>query len=546
VPALLTRFALFLALGLGFAGPAAAEPPAFKPEQMGGTLRGNFNAEPRTLNPITTKDVYGGMVHDFVLETLIERDPDTLAWRGVLADRWEVSPDGLTITLHLDPRAKFSDGKPLTADDVVFTYQTIMNPKIDARSLASYYEDCQGCEKIDERTVRFVWRKAYFKSLEFSGSGFPVLPKHVYQFTDPDKFNNTSDLLVGTGPYKLTEWKTGQQIALARNENYWRNPAAFDRILFRVIIEEQASVQAMRADDLDYLALVPEWWVKLRRDPDVVDKFQWFRYTAPGAGYRFIGWNNARPPFNDARVRRAMTQLTWREQLLKYLDYDIGTLTTGPLWPQSPQYDHSVQAWPFDREAARRLLKEAGWEDRNGDGWLENAGGRRFQFELSYPAGNQQTRDLVRVLTEEFRRMGIDMSSRAYTWAVFSQKLDNRDFDAVRLGWGGGGVEEDPYQIWDSKSIADQGSNFVSFRNAQTDRLIETARTTLDEKARNDLYHQFHRLVHEAQPYTFLWSPDSLRMFAPRVKGLRVHKLGMDWHDWWIGREEAAKEKQAP
>ena len=532
--------AVVLALAACGLAVSAAETPHFTPEQMGGTLRGNFNAEPRTLNPLTSKDTYAGIVHDYIFESLIDRDPDTLELRPLLADRWTVSPDGLVITFHLDPRARFADGAPVTADDVVFTYNTMVNPKIDCRAIASYYDDCQGCEKVDERTVRFTWRKTYFKSLE--SSSLTVLPKHVYEFTDPDWFNNLSDRLVGTGPYRLAEWKTGQQILLVRNENYWRSPSAFDEVRFSMILNPQASVQAMLAGELDQLSVTPEWWVRLRKDPANLEKFQWFRYTSPGNGYAYIGWNNARVPFTDKRVRRAMTQLIWREQLLKYLYQDIGTLVTGTFWPESPQYDQGVEPWPFDQKEALRLLKEAGWEDRNGDGWLEDSGGRRFEFELAYPAGNPETQDLVRILTEEFRRVGIAMNSRAYTWAVFTTKLDNRDFDAVRLGWGGGGVEEDPYQIWDSKSIADQGSNFISFRNPEADRLIETARITLDEAQRNDLYHRFSRILHQEQPYTFLWSPASLQMISSRVQGVKVHKRGLDWHDWWIGKKAAAEE----
>jgi peptide/nickel transport system substrate-binding protein len=227
--------------------------------------------------------------------------------------------------------------------------------------------------------------------------------------------------------------------------------------------------------------------------------------------------------------------------------YDIGSVAAGPFWPYSPQNDPSIKPWPFDRDAARRLLKEAGWEDRNGDGWLENAEGKRFEFEFSSAAGNQGTRDMVRVIGEEFRRMGIDMHIRPYEWSVFTLKLDNHDFDAIMLGWGGGGVEEDPYQIWDSGNIADRGSNFISFRNPEADRLIKTARMTLDPVKRNDLYHQFARLLHEVQPYTFMFDRESLRLVSKRVKGVRVHKLGLEWREWWMGKDGAAPQGgQAP
>ena len=529
-----------LAVLLAAVPASAADLPHFTPDQMGGTLRGNFNAEPQTLNPLTSKDVYAQIVQDRVLESLIDRDPDTLELRGLLADRWEVSADGLVITFHLDPRAKFSDGTPVTADDVLFTYRTIMNPKIDCQGLASYFKDCEACEKIDERTVRFVWKKPYFKSLETSS--IAVIPEHVYRFKDPKEFNDINTRLVGSGPYVLKEWKTGQHIILERNPNYWRYTPSVDRIVYRFILEDQAAVQALLAGEIDDLAVLPEWWVKLRERPDAARRFQMFRYTTPYNGYSYIGWNNERPPFNDARVRRAMTHLVWRGQILKYMMFGIGEVASGPFWPESPQSDPAAKPWPFDRDAARRLLAEAGWEDRNGDGWLENAAGKRLEFEFASPSGSPVTRDIVRVIGEEFRRMGIAMHLRMYEWSVFTVKLDNRDFDAVMLGWGGGGVEADPYQIWDSSQIANRGSNFIGFRNAEADRLIETARMTLDSTKRNALFHEFHRLLHQVQPYTFMFNRESLRVIGPRVQGVRLHKLGLDWREWWIGKEDSDAE----
>jgi len=529
-------------LGLLFAAArvAATEPPAFTADQMGGTLRHNFNAEPQTLNPLTSKDVYATIVHDHVFETLIERDPDTLEWRGLLADRWDISPDGLAITFHLDPRAAFADGHALTAKDVLFTFETVRNPGIDCRAAASYLEDCESCEIVDERTVRFLWKKPYFQSLEVSGTFAPILPQHIYRFKNPREFNDLNNRLVGSGPYRFVEWKTGQHILLVRNEVYWRRPPAFDRILFRFILEEQAAVQAFLSGDLDDLAVSPEWWVKLQSRPLVRSTFQFWRYMSPGNGYRYIAWNNARPLFADARVRRAMTHLIWREQILKTMAHGIGVVTTGPFWPRSPQVDAAIPPWPFDRREAARLLAEAGWIDRNGDGWLENPKGERFAFEFTAVSGDQMTRDLVRVLREEFRRMGIDMSIRMVEWSVFVTRLDNRDYDAIMLGWTGS-VESDPYQIWHSSQIADRGSNHVGFRSAEADRLIEEARITLDPVRRNDLYHRFQRILHEEQPYTFLWAGESLRLVSPRIQGVRLHTLGLDWREWWAGPDQPAR-----
>ena len=538
-PALLTFFILLLSAAV--AGAAGFEPPAFKPDQMGGTLYANFNAEPQTLNPLTSRDYYAQMLQERVLEGLIDYDLDSLELVGVLADRWEVSPDGKVITFHINPKARFSDGSPVTADDVLFTYETMRNPEIDAADMASYFEDCEKCEKIDNLTVRYTWKKTYFKSLEVSGGMLPIIPKHVYQFTEPKKFNDLRDVVVGSGPYMMKpgDWKTGEHIVLTRNPNYWRNPVAIERVVYRFIKEEQASVQALKAGQLDEVPVTPEWWVRLGAEPGFKDRFQMLRYSQPRNGYVFIGWNNARWQFKDARTRRALTQLIWREQLVKYMLYDIAQVTSGPFWNKSPQHDRTVEPWPFDREAARRLLKEAGWEDRDRDGWLENAEGKRFEFDMSIPLGNQQGRDLMRVIGEEFRRMGIKMNIAPIDWPVFTVRLDNRDFDAVIMAWATT-LDADPYQIWHSSQIVGRGSNFIGYRNAEADRLIEQARLTLDTGKRNAIFHQFHRLLHEEQPYTFMWGRESLRIVTNRVKGVKIHRLGLDWREWWIGKDDGA------
>ncbi len=552
---------------------AASEIPDFTPDQMGGTLHRCFNAEPQNLNPLTGKDLYERYVNEYVFEYLLERDLDTMELKSVLAERWEMSDDGRVITFHLKPEARFSDGHPLTADDVVFSYEAVKNPKIDCRSIASYLEDCERCEKVDDHTVRFVWKKTYFKTLESSGNLFPILPKHIYErnvAADPEDkagkvkpFNDLTQGFIGSGPYKFERWKTGQEIVLVRNKNYWGKPRAFDRIVIRIILEEQASVQAFLSGDLDDLAITPEWWVKLEKHPQRDAAFRMFRYMTPANGYSFIAWNHAKyrtvkgpdgedqtveephPIFSDPRVRLAMTHLVNRRALLKHLYCGIGRVATGPFYPPSPQSDPAIEPWPFDRAEALRLLAEAGWKDRDGDGWLENEKGERFSFEFSISAGTQLTRDLARILKEEFRRTGIDVRTTFIEWSVFVVKLDTRDFDAITLAWGGGGVENDPYQIWHSDQIANQGHDFISFRNAEADRLITEARGELDEDRRNALFHRFQRLLHEEQPYTFFIARESLRLVSTRIAGAKVHPLGMGTQEWWVAPRGSGKGEDA-
>ena len=361
--------AVLLALATGLAAGCSKAP-----EQDGAAandvLRGNFNAEPASLNPLTGKDFYGQVV-DFphIFEMLIERDPDTLEWKGMLAEKWEVTNDGRDIVFHLRPEAKFSDGTPVTADDVVFTFDLIRNPGIDCRGLASYFDDCEKCEKVDDHAVRFLWKKTYFKSLEVSGLT-PVLPRSVYaSMADPKLFNEiVKKPIVGSGPYRLERWDTGQEIVLSRNSDSWKKPPAIANLSYKFILEEQSMVQAFRSGELDYmdeLVLTPEWYLKLKESPDNEVKYRLYKFSKPDRGYSYIGWNNARPLFADKRVRRAMTMLINRQQIVDQLLHGLATVISGPFWIQSPQYDQNVKPWPYDKAAALALLKEAGWWDRN-------------------------------------------------------------------------------------------------------------------------------------------------------------------------------------
>ena len=564
-------FAAAAVAGLARAS-AGSEIPDFTPEQMGGTLRRCISSEPQNLNPITGKDLYERYVNEYVFQGLITYDARTGEYEGVLAERWEVSDDGKVITFHLRPEACFSDGHPVTAEDVVFSYNLVMNPKIDARSAASYLSDCESCEAVDEHTVRFRWKKTYFMVVGSAGNIFAVLPKHLYEKNvevDPEKakeagithFNDLVQGFIGSGPYLFESWTAGTEITLTRNERFWGKPRAYDRITFRIITDELASVQALRSGDLDYLAVTPEWWVKLKqlreKDKTLAAMFNMYKYNTPANGYAYIGWNHAKyedivkpsgeverierphPIFSDWRVRRAMTHLVARHTMLEHIYYNIGGVATGPFWPESPQSAPDVTAWPYDRREAQRLLAEAGWEDRDNDGWLENAEGKRFAFEWTLPAGHQQTMDLARVVKEEFRRAGIDVETRFVDWPVFLTKLDNRDFDAVSLAWGGSGaVEGDPYQIWHSDSIADQGHNFITFRSARADELIKEARSEMDRDRRLTLWHEFHRLVHDQQPYTFFIARQSLALVSSRMQNVQVLKLGLDTEEWWIAPDK--------
>lgn len=531
-------FHLVFSLNLVSCNPADDEESALSEDEYtkysdsepvdGDWLIYNIGAEPANLNPITATDAYENTINSGnIYETLVKRDNKTLEIIPLLADSWEISKDKLVYTFHIKKGIKWHDGVTFTAKDVLFSYNKIMDPKVDAPQLRNYYQDIKNVEALDDHTVRFTYARPYFLALEFCG-GMPIVPKHIFENGD---FNTdpAGRSPVGTGPYKFVEWKTGSQIVLVRNEDYWGKRPHIRRIVFKIINDPSVAFQVLKREELDLAGLTPIQWSRQTQSKAFQENFDKLSYFTPN--YSYIGWNMTKPYFSDRQVRTALTYLVNRELILKEILYGLGEVVSNPFYINSPEYDKSIEPYPYDREKAKRLLDEAGWVDHNGDG-MRDKEGVKFEFEFLIPAGSETGEKIATILKEELDKVGINMKIRKTEWAVFTQRLNDRRFDAVTLAWSMG-VESDPYQVWHS-SQAEQGSNFVGFVNKEADRLIEEARTEFNRDKRIELYRKFARIVNEEQPYTFLFCRKSTVALHKRFKGVKVYPLGLDQLEWFV------------
>ncbi len=498
------------------------------------TLVWHLGAEPDTLNPITATDAYASRIDGFLYDSLIERDNATLEWKPKMADRWTISEDRRQFAFHLRPGIRWHDGKPLRVDDVVYSFQRIMDPSVDAPHLRVYYQDIEKVEKVDEATVRFTYRRPYFMALEFCGT-IPILPKHLFDNGEDFNSHGQNRAPVGNGPYRFVTWDTSKKIVLERNEDYWGRSIGkmpdIRRIVFEIVSEDTVALQLLKKGELDFAGLRPIQWVRQTGSEKFSEHFQKYQFYTPG--YSFIGWNMRRPYFSDSRVRRAMTMLVNREAILKKLNFGLGKVVTGPFYEMSKSYNREVSVLSYDPEGARRLLAEAGWADHDGDGVLDREG-IPFHFDFLIASGRRFAERLATILKEDLRGIGIEMEIRQLEWALFIKNLDDRKFDAVTLGWVFG-IEQDPYQVWHS-SQAEKGSNFVGFQNAEADRLIEEGRLEFDGEKRAGLNQRLHALIDEAQPYTFLYSSPYLGALHRRFENVVVYPGGMDPIEWKVDR----------
>ena len=247
-----------------------------------------------------------------------------------------------------------------------------------------------------------------------------IMAKHFYSRFKPAEFNEKTGLLIGSGPYMLENpetWTPGNGVTLHRNPRYWGPQETFDRMVFTEIREEAAEMVLYGNQEHDLIRCTPEMYDKLTADQRIMAFSRKYRYASPYNGYSYIGWNQKRTingvekptPFSNPRVRRAMTQLIDRERLARDIFRGYATVASGPFAPTSPQSDPSIKPWPYDEKQARELLRQAGFEDRNKDGVLEDPDGKPFKFKLTYPGGSEIYEKIILFLRDNFARGGVAM-----------------------------------------------------------------------------------------------------------------------------------------
>jgi len=487
----------------------------------------HLGAEPATLNPVTATDAYASLINSYIYETLIKRDEKTLELVPSLAESWEVAEDHLTYVFRLKKGVKWQDGRPLTARDVLFSFERIRDPKVDSAHLRSYYQDVENLEVLDDHTIRYTYRIPYFRALEFCG-GIPIVPAHT--FTEGVDFNNhpIGRNPIGNGPYRLLRWETGREIVLVRNEEYWGEKPHFNRIVLKIITDSTAAFQVLKKGGLDEMTLRPIQWVRQTRSRRFNENFLKLKYYTPS--YSYIGWNQRKPLFSDRRVRLAMTLMMDRETILKKILFGLGTVVSGNFYIKSPDYNQALKPHPYDPAKAIELLRAAGWEDHDRDGILDRDGAP-FHFEFLLSSGSKFGEQVATILQENLKGIGARMDIRKLEWAVFIQRIDERDFDACTLGWSLS-WESDPFQLWHS-SQAEKGSNYVGFVNEEADRIIEAARREFDPAKRHRMYHRFHEIIHEEQPYTFLFTREDLEAVSSRFRNVNLYPMGPQPREWW-------------
>lgn len=507
---------------------------------QGGIFKLAMNTDPTTLHVLNASDAYASTINGLIYETLLQRDIETLAYTPLLAKSWTVSEDKLSYTFVIDERATFQDGKPVTVEDVKFSYDVIFEPTL--RSTAkwqSYYPMLDNVTIIDQQTVQINVKYDHFRNL-FVLSSHEIIPKH--------KFDGAKDINkvmvrepMGSGAYVFKEWKKKSYITLDKNPNYWgkdlpQNIGAnnFQTLRFNLIEQEKIQLEQLKKGNVDYLVLTPKQWMKETNNPPFGTTIRKLSYVnkAP-KGYSYIGWRLEDPLFQDKRVRTALSHLIDREEILNKIYFDKHTKSVGIFYHNSEYNSQNVGAFEYSPEKASALFAEAGWKDSDGDLVLDKD---NLKMSFSIITANPETATKTLPLIQNtMKKGGVEIQIQQVDFATLLKLIDEQNFKAVTLGWSRT-IEPDPTPLWHSKYAVPGGQNFVYFKNKRVDQILEAIKFSIPTEQRIQYYQELHSIINEEQPYAFLF--EGRENFAGIHTHLRQAKdfynYGIGTTYWWI------------
>jgi len=466
----------------------------------------------------TTQDLIDRLfLHLFEEQPDFAEHPPTFAPR--LAESWSWSSDHLTLSLALRPDVHWSDGVPLTAEDVRWTWQAQVDPAV-AWPYADLKKHIRDVRITDPHHLEIEFSRRTPSMLAELNEG-AILPRHAWDELPLAEWRGRADWfrehLVTAGPFVVESWESQQQVMLARNPGYY-DPSLprLDRVALRVVPLRQNRIAELEAGAADFSAqLTPAEAHRLTDLPDVGVRQFWHRQ------YDYLAWNLRRPPLDDVSVRRALTLSIDRPGLIAALWHNLARPATTAILTSTWAYDSALTPWPFDPPGARRAFAAAGWE-ADAHGQLRRDGDR-LELEVLVNSGNSLHVDAAVLIQDQLRRAGVDVSIRRLDFHSLVRRLDAGDFDAALGSWGID-TSLDVGYAFHSRSIT-EGYNSGGYSSPQVDALIDSARVETALETRRRTLHEIQRLLHRDQPYTFLWEPPRFDAHSRRLRGVASNPL---------------------
>jgi peptide/nickel transport system substrate-binding protein len=449
---------------------------------------------------------------------------------------WQTSADRMMDKVIMRRDLTWSDGRPITAHDVVFSFKVIMSDQVPIPAMRSGTDQLRWVEAYDDYTLVFFHKQPLATNVW--NLNFAVIPRHIYEksiYEDPtlqdsEYHRKYEEQPISGGPYKIVRRVRGSEIVLQRREDYYmfqgkqvREKPFFREIRFRILPDPSGSLMALIRGDIDEMILTPEQWMT---QTDSADFYRLnTKVYATEWTYFYFCWNTRTPFFNDRRVRLAMSYAFNYSEMFDKLLYGLAEPCNGIFHPSSSWAP--TPPLPFfrqDLDKAEELLDEAGWVDSDGDGIRDKMiDGRRVRFEFSLLTVNLPLRiAIANLMRESLERIGVICHVRPLEFTVLQERTRTGDFHAFHGGWGTGADPDTAENIWKTGEMR----NFGRYSNPEVDRLFELGKKEFDPARRAEIYRQIHRMLYEDQPYTWLYFRPAMYAFNKKLRGYTFSPRG--------------------
>ena len=494
------------------------------PKKGGHVVEGNFT-DVRTFNSMLSSDTASNQVIGLMFEGLLNYRKNGDLIPALAADLPKTSSDGLTYTFKLRPNLKFSDGQPLTSDDVKFTYQLAFDSQYAAVASPRRGDLSKYIASIDTPDPQTVIIKTtqVFAPFLANHALYGILPKHVLGSMTAAQIN-TADFntapSVTSGAFKFVKWDKGQQVTMARNDNYWAGAPYLDQWIYKVLPDSVAVTNQLKTGEIDIGPVDPGQFDALKTTSTVaMSEFPVPTFTF--YAYQLDPSKPAGPLFQDKAVRQALLYALNRDQIVSAVFFGHGTVANSVEPPTSWAYkDKPATLIKFDKAKAESLLDSAGWA-KGSDG-IRAKNGLKLKFTMITNAGNKQRESMLQIMQQSWHDIGVEATPSLIQFPqLVSQIVSIRTFDVFLVGFNWA-QDPDVSPLYHSRNTAAGGFNGAFFKNDQADQLLDQALTTLDKTKRKQLYSQFQDLMSDLQPSPVI-------LFNTGIYGVNTRVQGTDF-----------------
>ncbi|WP_409344468.1 peptide-binding protein [Paenibacillus sp. MBLB4367] len=510
------------------ASPSASTAP--KGEKVdGGEITTAYLGDPQGFIRFWATTVTSTEVIDLVFSSLYDFNEKQDIVPDLAVGQPTFSEDKLSMTVKIRTDAKFSDGKPVTADDVVFTYNIPLNPDYKGPRKGTF-EKVTKVEKVDDSTVKFSFKEPHAGYIDMMI--YNILPQHLLKdvaVKDMDK-SEFFKKPIGSGPYKLDEWKQGQYLKFSRVDSYFGGKPAIEKVNAKIVADANAMMAQLQTGEINVVSVPADQLAAIEQFTKTSpDKIQ-LQKGIKASTYSFVAWNLNNPLFQDKKVRQALSTAIDRQGIIDGVAEGQGVIVNSQTPPTYWNYTDSVPKFNYDIEKAKKLFAEAGWKDTDGDGILDKDG-KKFEFEMQNIQGNKVREKAMTVIQQQLKKVGVVVNTRLFEASAFSKNFQGKNFESIYYAWSISG-DPNPKGIWHSAEIA-TGLNTVSYKNAEVDKLIDEDLMQFDKNKRKELLGKVDALIAEDQPYTFLYSPTVTMAYPAKLAGFNPQRDSLKEVEKW-------------